>query len=277
MVIAVPLFVLLASDRLRLLLPGLVLIGATALAGGSLYDVYDVATVATQGTPNPPAVGPVLDKAANAVLLTSLLALGLGVALTLLDRAVRPGPVVVERARRGVGVALGLVGLAAVVLALVSSGAIADKADETWTTFKSGKDTPAKEGARLTTVYADQRYDYFRVAYEAFEEKPVAGIGFGGYERRYTKERDFEKPSRYAHNIWLRVMGELGLVGLLLLAGFLVAGAGRAAWLRAGSPGRPPRSSHRWCARRSTSSSTPRSTGSRNSPHSRLRHSRCLW
>jgi O-antigen ligase len=232
LVFAIPLFVLLASDRLRLVLPGLVLIGATALAVGPLYDVYDVATVATQGTPNPPAVGPVLDKAANTVLLTSLLALGLGVVLALLDRAVRPGPVAVTRARRGVGAALGLIGVAAVVLALVNSGAIADKADEAWTTFKSGKDTPAKAGARLTTVYADQRYDYFRVAYEAFEEKPVAGIGFGAYERRYTKERAHEKPSRYAHNVWLRVMGELGLVGLLLLAGFVVAGPGRAAWMR---------------------------------------------
>ena len=238
LIIAVPLFVLLASDRLRLVLPGLVLIGATALAVGPLYDVYDVATVATQGTPNPPAVGPVLDKAANTVLLTSLLALGLGVVLALLDRAVRPGPVAVARARTGVGIALGLVALAGVVLALVNSGAIADKADEAWTTFKSGKDTPAKEGARLTAVYADQRYDYFRVAYEAFEQKPVAGIGFGGYERRYTKERDFEKPSRYAHNVWLRVMGELGLVGLLLLAGFVVAGPGRAAWLRRRLDGR---------------------------------------
>ncbi|HEU0023838.1 MAG TPA: O-antigen ligase family protein [Thermoleophilaceae bacterium] len=232
LILTIPLFVLLASDRLRLVLPGLVLIGATALAVGPIYEVYDVATVATQGTPNPPAVGPVLDSAANAVLLTSLLALALGVVLTLLDRAVRPGPIAVARARRGVGVALGLVALTAVVVALVNSGAIADKADESWTTFKSGKDTPAQAGARLTTVYADQRYDYFRVAYEAFEEKPVAGIGFGGYERRYTEERAFEKPSRYAHNIWLRVMGELGLVGLLLLAGFVVAGAGRAAWIR---------------------------------------------
>jgi tetratricopeptide (TPR) repeat protein len=228
LIFTIPLFVLLASDRLRLVLPGLVLIGATALAVGPLYEVYDVATVATQGTPNPPAVGPVLDRAANAVLL----ALGLGVALVLLDRGLRPGPALVSQARRGVGAVVGLAMVAAVVLAALNGGAIADKADEAWTTFKSGKDTPAKQGARLTTAYADQRYDYFRVAYEGFEEKPLAGIGFGGYERRYTRDRAFEKPSRYAHNVWLRVMGELGLVGLLLLAGFLAASAGRAAWLR---------------------------------------------
>ena len=232
LILAVPLFVLLASDRLRLLLPALVLVGATALAVGPIYDVYDVATVATQGTPNPPAVGPVVDEAANAVLLTSLLALGCGVLLVLLDRFVRPGPAAVAQARRGVSAVLALVALAAVAVALVNAGAISDEVDEAWTTFKSGKDTPAKQGARFTTAYADQRYDYFSVAFEAFKDKPVTGIGSGGYERRYTRDRDFEKPSRYTHNIWLRVMAELGVVGLLLLAGFVVAGPGRAAWLR---------------------------------------------
>ena len=232
MIVAVPLFVLLASDRLRLVLPALVLIGATALALAPIYDVYDVATEATQGTPNPPAVGPVLDEAANTVLLTSLLALGCGVLLALFDRVVRPDPATVAHARRGVGAVLALVALAAVVLTLVNAGRIADEVDEAWTTFKSGKDTPAKQGARFTTAYADQRYDYFRVAFEAFKDKPVTGIGAGGYERRYTRYRDFEKPSRYTHNIWLRVMAELGIVGLLLLGGFVVAGPGRAAWLR---------------------------------------------
>jgi O-antigen ligase len=232
LIVAVPLFVLLMPDRLRLILPGLVVAGATALAAGPLYDVYDVATQATEGTPNPPAVGPVLDHAVNQVFLSSALALVAGVVLVLLDRGVRPGEVAIQRARRGVAVAMGVLAVIAVAVVIGENGTIRDKADEAWDTFKSGKDTPAQEGARLTTVYADQRYDYFKVAYEAFEEKPVAGIGFGGYERRYTRDRAHEKPSRYAHDLWLRVMGELGLVGILLLVGFLVAGPGRAAWLR---------------------------------------------
>jgi tetratricopeptide (TPR) repeat protein len=232
LILTVPLFVLLASDRLRLILPGLVVAGATAVALGPLYDVYDVATEATEGGPNPPAVGPVLDHAVNVVFLTTAVALGAGILIVLLDRAVRPGPERIRQARRGVAVAMGLAAVAAVAVAIASAGTIRDKADEAWDTFKSGKDTPAQQGARLTTAYADQRYDYFRVAYEAFEAKPLAGIGFGGYERRYTRYRSEEKPSRYAHDLWLRVMGELGVVGLLLLLGFLAAGPGRAAWLR---------------------------------------------
>ena len=34
----------------------------------------------------------------------------------------------------------------------------------------------AKPGQRFTTVYGDQRYDYFSVAFEAFEERPISGI-----------------------------------------------------------------------------------------------------
>ena len=47
----------------------------------------------------------------------------------------------------------------------------------------------------------------------------------------------------------------------------------------AAAPARRPgaRSSHRWCARRSTFSCTRPSTGSRSSPHLRHRPSRCRW
>ena len=231
MIVAVPLFVLLASDRLRLVLPALVLIGATALALAPIYDVYDVATEATQGTPNPPAVGPVLDEAANTVLLTSLLALGCASARTVRPRRAS-GPATVAHARRGVGAVLALVALAAVVLALVNAGRIADEVDEAWTTFKSGKDTPARQGARFTTAYADQRYDYFRVAFEAFKDKPVTGIGAGVTSAATPAIATSRNLRGYTHNIWLRVMAELGIVGLLLLGGFVVAGPGRAAWLR---------------------------------------------
>ena len=190
------------------MLPGLVLIGATALAVGPLYDVYDVATVATQGTPNPPAVGPVLDKAANGAAHLAAGARSAWCSYCSTAPCGRDHSPWSAPAGRGRRARAGR--LAAVVLALVNAGAIADKADEAWTTFKSARTRRPRQGARLTTVYADQRYDYFRVAYEAFEEKPVAGIGFGAYERRYTQERDHEKPSRYAHDVWLRVMGELG-------------------------------------------------------------------
>ena len=233
LIVAVPLFALLASERLRLILPALVVAGCAAVAFGSLYDVYDTATLATQdGAVNPPSVGPVLDSAVNMIWLTTLLAVAAGVLFVVLDRVVRPGPLAVQRTRRGVAAAMVLGAVVAAAVVLANAGTLRDEADEAWETFKSGKDTPAQQGARLTTAYADQRYDYWSVAVDIFEERPLVGIGAGGFESRYTRDRDAGKPSRYVHDFGLRVLSELGLIGFLLFLGFVVAGPGRAGWLR---------------------------------------------
>lgn len=232
--VAIPLFVLLAPERLRLVLPAVVVAGCAAPAVGPILDVYDVATLATVGIENPPAVGPVLDHAAETIAWTSLLGVAAGAVLALLERAVRPGPVGARRIRVGASVAVTVCALAGAGLVVASAGAIADKLDETWHTFRYGSDEDevATPGQRFTKVYGDQRYDYFSVAFEAFQERPLTGIGASAYERRFTRDREGEKPSRYAHDFWLRILGELGLVGLALLIGFLVAAPGRAAWLR---------------------------------------------
>jgi hypothetical protein len=234
LIVAFPLFVLLAPERLRLVLPALAVAGCTLLALDQILDVYDVATLATVGIENPPPVGPVVDSAAEAMAWTSLLGVGAGGVLVLLDRTVRPGPAGERRLRLGGTVAVVLCALAGVGVAAVNAGSIWDKLDETWHTFRYGgdEDQVATPGQRFTTVYGDQRYDYFSVAFEAFEDRPLTGIGAGAYERRFTRDREGEKPSRYAHDFWLRILGELGLVGFLLLIGFLVAGPGRAAWQR---------------------------------------------
>src|SRR5262245_37567631 len=237
--ITAPPFVLLAPDRLRLVPIGLVIAAAVLLSIGPVYDVYDVGTAINQGTTTQP-LEPVLDDAARAIWLTALLAGAAGVALVLLDRAVRPGPAAARRARTAVIAALALLALGGAVIAIANAGDIADTASERWDTFKSGKDTPPQPGARLTGDYADQRYDYWRVALEAFRDRPVAGIGAGGYERRYTAERRHEKMARYAHSLWFRVLAEGGLIAAALLLAFLAAGPGRAAWLgrRLEPPGR---------------------------------------
>ena len=216
LIVTVPLFVALAPDRLRLIPVGAVLAGATLLAIGPIYEVYDVATAATSGGGDDP-VGPVLDRAVTRIFLVCLLAGVCGVVLAVLDLAVRPGAAAIRRTRRAVAVLAALAGLVLAGAALASAGEIRNEVESAWRTFKSGTDTPARPGARFTTAYSDQRYDYFTVAFDAFEERPLVGIGVGGYEHRYTRDRGHEKPSRYVHNLWLRVLAELGVVGFVLL------------------------------------------------------------
>jgi O-antigen ligase len=229
--VAIPAFVLMAPDRLRLIPAALILVGATALALGPIYEVYDAGTELTEGTGSRP-LAPVVDDAAIAMLWTTALAAVAAALVAVADRLVRPSAPAVRAARLTTGILIALVLLGGLAAAGVNAGRIQDGASERWETFKSGEDTPPAPGARITASYSDQRYDYWRVALESFKGAPVAGIGAGAYEDAYSAERRHPKPSRYTHDLWLRVLAETGVVGLLLLMGFLASGLGAIAWLR---------------------------------------------
>jgi O-antigen ligase len=100
----------------------------------------------------------------------------------------------------------------------------------------SGSQGPASstEAERLVSVQSN-RYAYWRVAAEVFSERPVLGVGSGGFGVEWLQRREIEEGVRDAHSLYLETAAELGLVGLaalaLLLAG--VIGAAR-------RPGAPP-------------------------------------
>jgi hypothetical protein len=231
LIVTLPVFVLLAPERLRLIPAGLVIAGTTALAVGPIYHVYDVATAVIFGD-SKEAVGPVLDDAIARIWLTTLIAGAGGVVLVLLDRAVRPSVRVVTGTRRAVAAVLVAAAVLGAGAGIANAGAIGDGLSERWNTFKSGRDTVPRPGVRLAGVYADQRYDYWKIGLQAFREQPLAGLGTGSYERYYTAERSLEKPSRYAHDLWLRVLSENGIVGFGLLIGFLGVALGAGGWQR---------------------------------------------
>lgn len=91
--------------------------------------------------------------------------------------------------------------------------------------------TPTERGtARLTTARTT-RSDLFRVAFDGFEDHPLRGDGAGGFTVRWFQERRVNETVRNAHSVWLETLGELGIVGGLLLAVFvasLFAGSVRA-------------------------------------------------
>lgn len=243
--VAIVLFVALAPDRLRLIPPLLVVAGAVAVSVGSIYHVYTVGielSEAAEARERIPGLHlrPALSDAADAMAWTSLVALVLGAGLGLLDRSVRIGEAGISRLRQGVAAALGLVALVGIVLAVANAGSISSELSDRWDTFKSSEDTPATTGARLTASYSDQRYDYWRVAYQQFERTPLVGAGAGSYEDIYSERRDFDKPSKYTHDIWLRFLSEGGLVAAALLAVYLAACAVglTAAWRRSDVQGR---------------------------------------
>jgi tetratricopeptide (TPR) repeat protein len=128
-------------------------------------------------------------------------------------------------ARRAAVAACLLVVLAGAIAAAASYERISDSLENRLDTFASDAAVEnTQTGARLGQVTADKRYDYWTVAWRAFREQPVAGIGAAGFEPLYTSEKAYPKHSRYVHLIWLRALAETGVVGLVLLVGSLLAG-----------------------------------------------------
>ena len=94
----------------------------------------------------------------------------------------------------------------------------------------------AQSRRRLTRFASGggNRYDYWRVAWHQFQDEPLRGLGAGNYDRTYFVERSTSEDIRQAHSIELQTLGELGLVGgMLLLAFFAAVGFGFARRARA--------------------------------------------
>jgi O-antigen ligase len=105
--------------------------------------------------------------------------------------------------------------IAAVAIALVAGSAAVE----------TGTPRDGATAARLSSTDSN-RYAYWRVALDGFAEAPLQGHGAGSFGVLWLRDRTVPEVVRDAHSIWLETAAELGLVGLLLLAGF----AGGVGW-----------------------------------------------
>ena len=214
---AAVLFVALSPQRWRVLSRLAIVGGALLLCVPSLFDVY---TTARELRP----IGGAVDEAVFRVAVAGVLALCASYALVGIEGRVTPSARTLARARRAAVAACLLVVLAGAVAAAASYERISDSLENRLDTFASDAAVEnTQTGARLGQVTADKRYDYWTIAWRAFRDQPVAGIGAAGFEPLYTREKAYPKHSRYVHLIWLRALTETGVIGLALLAGSLLA------------------------------------------------------
>ena len=82
--------------------------------------------------------------------------------------------------------------------------------------------------AERLTQAGSNRSEYWRVALDAFADRPLAGNGAGTFGALWLKQRTIDESVRNAHSLPLETAAELGLAGLLLL-GSLFAGVAVAA------------------------------------------------
>lgn len=156
------------------------------------------------------------------------------------------------RTRFRVGAVVAVV-VAVVPLALVTSvatsdrgltGTISDRFDE----LTSDSAAPPTGGGRLGSL-ASERFGYWREAFDAFDERPIAGLGAGSFELARLAHRDGGGGARRAHGFVPQTLGDVGLLGglaaLLLLIAWLVAAARTTGlqlrrWWRPLTTARPP-------------------------------------
>jgi O-Antigen ligase len=82
---------------------------------------------------------------------------------------------------------------------------------------------PSTDGAQRFTSVGGYRYDYWRIAADAFADSPVRGLGAGNYPNVYLRERQNPDYVRQPHSLLLQLLAELGIVGAIAFA--LFAGA----------------------------------------------------
>jgi hypothetical protein len=220
---ALVLFVLITPGRVRLLFA----IGAVALATlaqrGRLLAVHDEFE---------PARLEALLSDATAGILVGAAVLGLvGLAWALADRRVElPGPVL---RRRGQGVAMLAVVAVAAAAALAVSGDALDGLGDRWEEFKEGGG-PASGESRFASG-GSNRWDFWTVAWELFEEEPVRGIGMENFQVEYLRRGTSEERPQFPHSLELGVLSQTGVVGAVLLGGALLM-ALLAAWRARSAP-----------------------------------------
>ncbi|MDO9356964.1 MAG: O-antigen ligase family protein [Solirubrobacteraceae bacterium] len=208
---------------------GLLLIAlALAASYGSLSGIYGSLDPATSRVSDG-----AVREGAIVLLAASVVAGALWtLLLTAVDRLSAPSRTrLVSAADR---TTMALAAVSAVAL-LVSAGKVADKVSNQWDAFTEiplagaapvFTDPAESAGSRLASG-AGNRYEYWRVAVEAFKAHPIGGVGAGNYDRAWYADRRVAEDVRQPHSFELQVLSELGLAGgallALLLGGTIVA------------------------------------------------------
>ncbi len=198
--------------RPRGLVSGLLAAGpATALA---VIASLDADLLATQTPTTDAAVAQGHDVAVVIGLCTAGAALARWLLLLLLDARL-PVPARLPRSVVG-GVAAGALA-AAVVLVIVFDvpGTVGDQYDRFVDPGPVG--TSGDLRTRLVDPANNGRIDQWEVALNGFEAAPVHGEGAGMYELLWARDRPETGTVTDAHSLYAEVLGELGIVGLVLL------------------------------------------------------------
>ncbi|HEV2771098.1 MAG TPA: O-antigen ligase family protein [Solirubrobacteraceae bacterium] len=196
---------------------------ARALPSALLAAVPTVAVVVAVGygadllvsaRPTAPAAVAQGHEVAVVVGASTLVALVVRGLLLWLDR--RLATLRVPRPRPAVAWAGCVAAVALVVIGAVLAGAPA-AIDRQVDRFVAGNQVGGADVRdRLTSVGNNGRLDHWRVAVEGYEREPLHGTGAGTYALLWDRDRPSEFQVEDAHSLYVEMLAELGIVGLVL-------------------------------------------------------------
>ena len=231
-VLALAVFLALSSDRLPKLLTLLVAGGGSAIL---------IAATTQRSAFQHGLLGASAHHQGNQMLaMTLVVCAGVGliqaaisVALT---QGMRPAWAWISRKQ-----SLGLL-IASAVAILIAAAAVnaPGRISHAWSDFKHNGD-PGSGAKRLNSVAGEGRYQLWSAAVREEQSKPLTGTGSGTFEYWWDRDGSIRATVHDTHSLYLQTLGELGIVGLVLLASFLavILIGGTRATLRAGRRGRP--------------------------------------
>ncbi|HEV7846236.1 MAG TPA: O-antigen ligase family protein [Thermoleophilaceae bacterium] len=123
-----------------------------------------------------------------------------------------------------------------ILAVVVVAGVIAANPAERVRAFTAAPPTQEAPGAaavgdHLSSAGGSGRWQFWEAAIGQWKEHPVTGDGAGSFEPWWAQHGTLDWFVRNAHSLWLETLGELGVIGLLLLLGAfgvgIAAGAGR--------------------------------------------------
>ncbi len=110
-----------------------------------------------------------------------------------------------------------------------------------WSDFRRPSGHSEVGTSRLVSTGGENRYQLWSSAVREFDQDPLTGTGSGTFQLWWTRDGEAAEPIVDTHSLYLQTLGELGLVGLLLLLAFVLTSlwVGGSRLLRAGPSRRP--------------------------------------
>lgn len=206
-------------DRLRIVAVAVLPIAGTLIPLHRLLDVFKGAE------------GNYLHQAAprggTAALIACAVVLVLGTVIGWAERLRKPRPMG-DTARRVVGTAVLTLALAA-----FAGGGIAATHGHPFAFIKRQWSGFSHQTVHYSTQshfldIGSGRYDFWRVALDAFLAHPIGGLGQDNFGNYYLLHRRIAAEPEWTHSLELRLLAHTGAVGFLLFATFLAAAIGTA-------------------------------------------------